>query len=106
MTLEEKVGLLHAQSKFCSRGVQRLGIPELWTTDGPHGIRPEVLWDEWEQAGWGNDSCVAFPALTCACRDMGSRNLVINMGNQSERKPDIVKKMCFSDLESIYTVLR
>lgn len=65
MTLEEKVGLLHAQSKFCSRGVQRLGIPELWTTDGPHGIRPEVLWDEWEQAGWGNDSCVAFPALTC-----------------------------------------
>ncbi len=65
MTVEEKVGLLHAQSKFCSRGVQRLGIPELWTTDGPHGIRPEVLWDEWEQAGWGNDSCVAFPALTC-----------------------------------------
>ena len=34
-------------------------------TDGPHGIRPEVLWDEWEQAGWTNDSCVAFPALTC-----------------------------------------
>ena len=65
MTVEEKVGLLHAQSKFCSRGVQRLGIPELWTTDGPHGIRPEVLWDEWEQAGWSNDSCVAFPALTC-----------------------------------------
>ena len=65
MTLEEKVGLLHAQSKFCSRGVQRLGIHELWATDGPHGIRPEVLWDEWEQAGWGNDSCVAFPALTC-----------------------------------------
>ena len=26
---------------------------------------PEVLWDEWEQAGWTNDSCVAFPALTC-----------------------------------------
>lgn len=64
MTLEEKVGVLHAQSKFCSRGVQRLGIPELWTTDGPHGIRPEVLWDEWEQAAWTNDSCVAFPALT------------------------------------------
>ncbi|MFR9262145.1 MAG: hypothetical protein ACLVL2_16395 [Bacteroides cellulosilyticus] len=34
-------------------------------TDGPHGIRPEVLWDEWNQAGWTNDSCVAFPALTC-----------------------------------------
>ena len=64
MTLEEKVKILHAQSKFSSAGVPRLGIPELWTTDGPHGIRPEVLWDEWSQAGWTNDSCVAFPALT------------------------------------------
>ena len=65
MTLEEKVKVLHAQSKFSSAGVPRLGIPDLWCTDGPHGIRPEVLWDEWEQAGWTNDSCVAFPALTC-----------------------------------------
>lgn len=65
MTLEEKVALLHAQSKFSSAGVPRLGIPEVWCTDGPHGIRAEVLWDEWEQAGWTNDSCTAFPALTC-----------------------------------------
>ena len=65
MTLEEKVGILHAQSKFSSAGVPRLGIPELWTTDGPHGIRAEVKWDEWNQAGWTNDSCTAFPALTC-----------------------------------------
>ena len=65
MTLEEKVAMLHAQSKFSSSGVPRLGIPEVWCTDGPHGIRPEVLWDEWDQAGWTNDSCTAFPALTC-----------------------------------------
>ena len=65
MTLEEKVNILHAQSKFSSPGVPRLGIPELWCTDGPHGIRPEVKWDEWDQAGWTNDSCTAFPALTC-----------------------------------------
>lgn len=65
MTLEEKVAMTHAQSKFSSPGVERLGIPDVWMTDGPHGIRPEVLWDEWEQAGWSNDSCVAFPALTC-----------------------------------------
>ena len=45
--------------------MQRLGIPELWCTDGPHGIRPEVFWDEWNQADWTNDSCTAFPALTC-----------------------------------------
>ena len=65
MTLQEKVKILHAQSKFSSAGVPRLGIPDLWTSDGPHGIRPEVLWDEWNQAGWTNDSCTAFPALTC-----------------------------------------
>lgn len=65
MTLEEKVAMVHAQSKFSSPGVPRLGIPEIWCTDGPHGIRTEVLWDEWVQAGWTSDSCTAFPALTC-----------------------------------------
>jgi beta-glucosidase len=65
MTTEEKVAMLHAQSKFSSAGVPRLGIPENWMSDGPHGIRAEVLWDEWNQAGWTNDSCMAFPALTC-----------------------------------------
>ncbi|WP_028121551.1 glycoside hydrolase family 3 C-terminal domain-containing protein [Epilithonimonas tenax] len=64
MTLEEKVAMLHAQSKFSSAGVPRLGIPEFWTTDGPHGVRAEVKWDEWDQAGWTNDSIIAYPALT------------------------------------------
>lgn len=65
MTLNEKIAVIHAQSKFSSPGVMRLGFPDLWTDDGPHGVRPDVLWDEWEQAGQTNDSCVAFPALTC-----------------------------------------
>ena len=65
MTLQEKVAMCHAQSKFSSPGVPRLGIPENWATDGPHGIRAEVFWDEWNQAGWTNDKCTAFPALTC-----------------------------------------
>jgi beta-glucosidase len=65
MTLPEKIAVIHAQSKFSSAGVKRLGFPDFWTDDGPHGVRPDVLWDEWEQAGQTNDSCVAFPALTC-----------------------------------------
>ncbi len=65
MTLDEKLAVIHAQSKFSSAGVKRLGLPEVWTDDGPHGVRPDVLWDEWQQAGQTNDSCVAFPALTC-----------------------------------------
>jgi beta-glucosidase len=65
MTLKEKVDMCHAQSKFSSKGVPRLGIPEVWMDDGPHGLREEVFWDEWSGAKWTNDSCTAFPALTC-----------------------------------------
>lgn len=64
LTLEEKVALCHAQSKFSTPGVARLGIPEFWYSDGPHGVRAEVNWDDWGYAGWTNDSVTAFPALT------------------------------------------
>ena len=65
LTLEEKVDMCHAQSKFSSPGVARLGIPELWMSDGPHGVRGEINWDNWGYANWTNDSITAFPALTC-----------------------------------------
>ncbi|MBO4361346.1 MAG: glycoside hydrolase family 3 protein, partial [Paludibacteraceae bacterium] len=73
MNLDEKIAIIHAQSKFSSPGVQRLGIPGLWCTDGPHGIRAEVKWDEWDQAGWTNDSCFAFPTLTCLAATWNTR---------------------------------
>ncbi len=65
LTLEEKVALCHAQGKFTSAGVPRLGIPELWYSDGPHGVRAEINWNDWGYAKWKNDSVTAFPALTC-----------------------------------------
>lgn len=64
MTLKEKVALCHAQGKFSSPGVQRLGIPEIWMSDGPHGVRAEINWNDWGYANWTNDSITAFPALT------------------------------------------
>lgn len=73
MTLREKINVIHAQSKFSSAGVKRLGFPDFWTDDGPMGVRPDVLWDEWEQAGQSNDSCVAFPALTCLAATFNPR---------------------------------
>ncbi|MBR1705808.1 MAG: glycoside hydrolase family 3 C-terminal domain-containing protein [Bacteroidales bacterium] len=65
LSLDEKLALTHAQSRFSSPGVPRLGIPELWWSDGPNGVRAEALWDSWAQAGWTSDSCTAYPALTC-----------------------------------------
>ena len=65
MTLEEKIAMCHAQSKFSTPGCPRLGIPEIWMSDGPHGVRMEFVWDDWRHAHWTNDSCTAYPALTC-----------------------------------------
>ena len=57
--------MCHAQSKFSTPGCPRLGIPEIWMSDGPHGVRMEFVWDDWQHAHWTNDSCTAYPALTC-----------------------------------------
>ena len=65
MTTHEKIQILHAQSKFTSAGVPRLGIRQLNMDDGPHGVREELEWNTWSPAKWTNDYIVAFPSLTC-----------------------------------------
>ena len=94
MTLDEKVALCHAQSKFSSAGVPRLGIPEIWMDDGPHGLREEGLWDSWGSAGWTTDSCTAFPALSCLAATFNpsrSYDYGIAVGEEARyRKKDIL----------------
>ena len=94
LSIEEKIAMCHAQSKFSSSGVPRLGIPELWMSDGPHGIRAEMNWDDWNYANWTNDYITAFPALTCLAATFNpslSFEYGISIGEEARyRKKDIL----------------
>ena len=94
LTLEEKVAMCHAQSKFSTKGVERLGIPEIWMADGPHGVRAEISWDDWAYAGWTNDSITAFPALTCLAATFNpqlSSQFGYSLGEEARyRKKDVL----------------
>lgn len=41
MTLEEKAGLCSGLDFWNTKGIERLGIPSLMVTDGPHGLRKQ-----------------------------------------------------------------
>ncbi|MCW3174100.1 glycoside hydrolase family 3 C-terminal domain-containing protein [Shewanella subflava] len=64
LTLEEKVSLVHAAGKFHIPAIERLGIHEMWMSDGPHGVRYEIDRDSWAPAGWTNDYSTYLPPLT------------------------------------------
>jgi len=94
LTLEEKVAMCHAQSKFSTPGVERLGIPEVWMSDGPHGVRGEINWDDWGYANWTNDYITAFPALTCLASTFNpklSKDYGISVGEEARyRKKEVL----------------
>lgn len=41
MTLEEKASLCSGQTFWKTKPIERLGVPSVWMSDGPHGIRKE-----------------------------------------------------------------
>ena len=67
MTLEEKVSLLSGKDFWHLRGNERLGLPELMITDGPHGLRKQN--PDGDQKGLSNSvPTTCFPtAVTTAC---------------------------------------
>lgn len=64
LTLEEKISLVHASGKFHINAIERVGIPEMWLSDGPHGVRQQIERDSWSPAGWTDDHATYLPHLT------------------------------------------
>jgi beta-glucosidase len=63
LTLEEKISLVHGDSKFTTAAIPRLGLPRRWFSDGPHGVREEVLPDSFRSAGHTDDFATCLPVL-------------------------------------------
>lgn len=54
LTLEEKIGMIHGDGLFRTKGVERLGIPPLHMSDDPMGVRnefPDASWDAGRKYG-------------------------------------------------------
>ena len=64
LTLEEKISLVHAGSKFANAAVERLGIHRMEMSDGPHGVRQQISRNSWKPAGWDDDQATYLPPLT------------------------------------------
>ena len=78
MTLEEKAGMCSGEDFWHTKAVERLGIPKIMVSDGPHGLRKQ---DENGDNPGVNDSikAVCFPA-GCGAATSFNRDLIYEMG--------------------------
>ncbi len=78
MTVEEKAGMCSGADFWHLKGVERLGIPSVMVSDGPHGLRKQEACGDHLGV---NDSikAVCFPA-GCAIASSFDRTLVKKMG--------------------------
>lgn len=79
LTLEEKIGMIHGDGLFCTKGVERLGIPALKMSDGPMGVRREFKKNSWRLAGTSDDYVTYLPSNT-ALASTWSRGLSYETG--------------------------
>ncbi|MEJ2401529.1 MAG: glycoside hydrolase family 3 C-terminal domain-containing protein [Xanthomonadales bacterium] len=94
LTLDEKISLLHADGKFVVNAIERLGIHELWMSDGPHGVRQEINRDDWDPAGWDNDVATYLPPTTMVAaswnRDMARLHGTVLGAEARHRNKDLI----------------
>lgn len=62
LTLDEKIGMIHGNGLFETKGVERLGIPPVKMSDGPMGVRNEFLRDKWIPVGNSDDYVSYLPS--------------------------------------------
>jgi beta-glucosidase len=79
LTIEEKVRLCHASGTFSVGPVERLGIPELWMSDGPHGIRQELERTSWKPLDVDWDYSTYLP-VGVALAATWNRDLALRFG--------------------------
>lgn len=78
MTLEEKAGICSGADFWHTKGVERLGVPQMMVSDGPHGLRKQDL--EADHLGINESiKAVCFPA-GCATAASFDRDLLYTMG--------------------------
>jgi beta-glucosidase len=64
MTLEEKIGMIHSNNVYDTKGVERLGIPAFYMSDGPMGVRLDYDRDTIQNIGNTNETVLSLPCST------------------------------------------